>query len=68
MDLFIACIILAICVLVSYKLGTKEQNSTVTGVQKYLATEFKDEHTAYKKGITEGYAQGMRDGKHDESA
>jgi hypothetical protein len=42
---------------------TKSQEESIENVKYYLEHTLPNEWTAYKKGVDEGYEQGLRDGQ-----
>ena len=60
------------CVAVGFALGIfwgqawAKRNATpitIESIEKYVSENFPNEWAAYKRGITEGYEQGLRDGQ-----
>lgn len=58
-------IVIAVCIptVIAYWAGYRDAKDKFGMIEKYIRNQWPDEWAAYKKGVSEGYAQGLRDGQ-----
>lgn len=70
--LIASAVFLVMVAIMAFKTGWEAHKSratpiTIQSIEEYIESTFPDLWAAYKKGVSEGYEQGLRDGQEDPS-